>query len=93
VELKRYQCRAASCMHSNYEIVLATDYDLLARERDALRAMNLRLRDKRLELANNCGLCRGTGVAHQTMTGLPRGLLAGRGRPCPDCKDLRELLQ
>jgi hypothetical protein len=75
---------------------------MLERERDALRAMNLRLRDKLLEYAKKCERCRGTGSVmdqvrtvkfSNTLTGLPPGVLAGRWRPCPDCQDLREVLQ
>lgn len=54
-----------------------------------LCADHLRLRDKLLELANECSSCSGTGCVTITEDG---GEGAQRVEPCGDCLDIREVL-
>lgn len=65
----------------------------LERERDELREINCKLRDKLLELANQCQSCDGVGVV-TVMVPRPlySGVVVSREEPCGDCHDLRELL-
>lgn len=66
-------------------IVLASAYDIVVAE-------NLRLRDKLLEVAKECTGCEGTGV--HTVRGFEnRGRAFERQEPCPDCADIREVLE
>lgn len=66
------------------------------RERDQLRVVNSKLRDKLLELAKECSSCGGTGVV--TVMAPPdsrlySGVLISREQPCGDCLDIREVLE
>jgi hypothetical protein len=56
----------------------------------ALANQTVRLRDKLLEIANECSSCGGTGCVTITEDG---GLGAQRVWPCDDCADIRELLE
>jgi rubrerythrin len=53
------------------------------RERDDLVITNLRLRDKLLDLARNCGYCGGIGTVYQK---------AAPPSPCPLCTHIRKVL-
>jgi len=70
--------------------------ELLAaqRERDQLREVNSKLRDKLLELAKECASCGGTGVVTVMVTTAwdDDGRPCERAEPCGDCADLREVL-
>lgn len=55
-----------------------------------LRAENVKLRDKLLELAKDCSECGGTGCVTVTEWQVPA---FGKVLPCPDCEDIRELLK
>jgi hypothetical protein len=62
------------------------------RERDQLRVVNSKLRDKLLELAKECSGCNGTGV--HTVRGFERrGQALERQEPCRDCADIRAVLE
>jgi len=70
-------------------------------ELDDLRAENLRLRDKLLEIAKSCARCDGAGVQTDYFDERNRYIQEGdprrdTGRPvtsdCQDCADIRELL-
>lgn len=52
-----------------------------------LREENVRLRNKLLEIANECGGCGGTGCVTERL------LQAERVVPCEDCADIRQLLE
>jgi rubrerythrin len=54
------------------------------RERDVLRAENVRLRDKLLNLAKNCGYCGGIGTLHSKVK---------PPEPCPVCSHIRAVLK
>lgn len=56
---------------------------IVERERDSAREENVRLRNKLLECAKQCTECDGTGVITYA---------ANRIGPCPDCADIREVL-
>jgi hypothetical protein len=57
------------------------------RHRDELFRANLRYRDFLLKLAKDCESCDGTGCATvHDETGT-------RVEPCPECEDIREVLQ
>lgn len=57
-----------------------------------VRAQNLRLRDKLLEIAKECSGCNGTGL--HTVRGFEgRGRAFERQQPCPDCADIRAVLE
>jgi hypothetical protein len=56
-----------------------------------LRAENSRLRDKLLELANECTDCGGTGV--QTIFTFRELTAEERQQPCDACADIREVLE
>jgi hypothetical protein len=58
---------------------------LLEKERDQLREINLKLRDKLLELAKECDPCGGTGCVKTDCE--PIMVI-----DCPACLDIRELL-
>ena len=68
----------------------------LERERDELRAVNCKLRDKLLEMAKECISCDGTGLIVVSVD--DREVIHDRDRPivrtepCGDCEDIRELL-
>lgn len=66
---------------------------ILEKERDELREENVKLRNKLLELANQCQSCDGVGVV-TVMVPRPlyRGVVVSREEPCGDCHDIRELL-
>jgi hypothetical protein len=64
---------------------------LVERERDALRIDNCRLRDKLREIAKKCKTCHGNGLIEKSWK--LKSLLVAHQAPCPDCMDLRELLQ
>lgn len=60
------------------------------RERDQLREVNSKLRDKLLELAKECAECGGTGC----ISVRPQDeAVWGRTLPCPDCEDIRSILE
>lgn len=59
------------------------------RERDDLRQINMKLRDKLLEIAKDCHVCDGTGL---TSVRPQDEAVWGRTLPCPECEDLRDLL-
>lgn len=60
-------------------------------ELEKLRAENLRLRDKLLELAKECSGCNGTGL--HTVRGFEgHGKAFERQEPCRDCADIRAVL-
>jgi DnaJ-class molecular chaperone len=63
----------------------------LERERDQLRQVNCKLRDKILEVCKQCAECGGTGVV--TVVGIRRGVNCEYQQPCADCADLREVLE
>ena len=65
---------------------------LIQRERDALRIENVRLRDKLLELANQCDKCDGAGVVNE-LKDPAWPYLGYRQVPCPKCEDIREVLK
>lgn len=67
----------------------------LERERDTLRAENVKLRNKLLEVAKECSGCEGTGVVtvmREPDSHLYSGVLISREEPCGDCLDIREAL-
>jgi hypothetical protein len=64
------------------------------RERDQLRVVNSKLRDKLLELAKECASCGGTGVVTVMVTTAwdDDGRPCERVEPCGDCESIREAL-
>jgi DnaJ-class molecular chaperone len=63
----------------------------LERERDELVRANLKLRDFLLQRANACERCGGSGSINQLKDkALP--YLGTTPVPCPDCADLRKVL-
>jgi hypothetical protein len=68
---------------------LTTRILAVERERDQLREVNCRLRDKLLEFAKDCEPCHGTGVITVDDEHAPA---FGRTLPCYACEDIRELL-
>jgi hypothetical protein len=71
--------------------------ELLAaqRERDQLRVVNSKLRDKLLSIARECGSCGGTGAVTVMVTTAwdDDGRPCERTEPCGDCLDIREALE
>jgi hypothetical protein len=63
----------------------------LERERDALFRANLKLRDFLLKLARTCDGCSGTGCSTEVYT--LHGQSAERVIECPDCADIRLVLE
>ena len=59
------------------------------RERDQLREVNCKLRDKLLEIAKECSECGGTGC----ITRIDNIAMPGRVEECPDCADIRSVLE
>lgn len=59
-------------------------------ERDSLREVNCRLRDKLLEWAAECASCDGKGVV--TVRYEYNEISCDRVEPCGDCADIREVL-
>ena len=66
------------------------EYTALLTERNQLREVNSRLRDKLLEIAKECSSCGGTGVV--TVRYEYNGISRDRAEPCGDCLDIREVL-
>lgn len=63
---------------------------IVERERDQLREENVRYRDKLLSWAAECAECGGTGC----ISVRPQDeAVWGRTLPCPDCEDIRSILE
>jgi hypothetical protein len=64
------------------------------RERDSLREVNCKLRDKLLECAKECARCHGTGLVtihFEGNEGAPEW--DADDQPCPECEDIRAVLE
>lgn len=64
---------------------------VVERERDSLREVNCKLRDKLLEIAKECSGCAGKGVV--TVIYEVRGKEKTRVQDCGDCLDIRAVLE
>lgn len=65
-----------------------------AAELAALRDANIRLRDKLLEIAAQCPTCHGTGLRSLHFPGFEGAPeWDADDQPCPDCADIRAVLE